>query len=237
MKEKKPEAIEKVRWEMPIAPQEATIAKRCAPVLAQARSIKAISSEDHFLAAGAIIPRLDEATKWIEAVATPFVQALDKLHKLGVKFKKAQLEPLETEKQRLFNLRATFRQKQEAAQAERDRIAQRALQQQSKRELLSAAKVAEKSGDHETAQLFREQAITVPAPIINSAPAVPKQEGMYLVERFVFDIVDPDAVPRELCSPDESKIRKVVEALGFKAAIGGVVVRREEKEHSRAVGQ
>ena len=235
MKAEKSSAV--VRWELPIAPKESLIDKRTLPLLTQSRGIRAITSEDHFLAAGAVIPRLDEASKWIDAVATPFVQALDKLHKQGVAFKKRLLEPLLGEKDRLLGLRSAWRKKCEAEQAERDRIAARALQQQQKRELLTAAKVAEKSGDRETAELFREQAVSVPAPILSSGPAVPQQAGMVTREYFTFDYVDRDAVPREYCEPSDAKIRKVVQSLGFKAVIPGIVVRREEREHSRVVNQ
>lgn len=232
-KEKQTQAIE--QWAMPAVPKEDQIDKRTAGLQKQAAAIIAITSEDHFVAAGALIPRIDEAVKWIVAVSTPFVSAFDKLHKQAVAFRKRKLDPLEQHKSRLLGLRMGWRLKCEREQQERDRKVALALQKQGQRELKQAAKEAEKAGDTETAELFREQAAAAPVPIIHSEPAVPAQTGMYIKERYIYRIVNPAEVQREYCSPDDKLIRPVVESLGLQAPIKGIFVELEKKEHSRAV--
>jgi hypothetical protein len=234
---KKKDAIEKVNWHMPVVPKEDQIDKRCAPLLTQCAAIKSITSEDHFIAAGALIPRLDEATKWIEAVSDPFVKAMHALHKKAVAFRDRKLDPLSDQKERLLNLRLRWRQKQEEERSERDRAEAERLQKKAKEELRVAARIAQRAGDTETAEVMREAANNTPLPIVHSEPAVPKQEGMYIRERWVHKIVNPAAVKREYCSPDDAIIRPLVAKLGPAAVemIGGITVENEVKEHSRAV--
>jgi hypothetical protein len=234
---KKKDAIEKVEWHLPVVPKEDTIDKRCAPLLKQCEAIKSVTSEDHFIAAGALIPRLDEATKWIEAVSEPFVKAMYALHKKAVAFRERKLDPLAEHKDRLLALRMRWRQKQEEERAERDRAEAERLQKKAKEELRLAAKIAQRAGDTEAAEAFRESANSAPLPVIHSEPAVPQQEGMYIKERWVHKIVNPAAVKREYCSPDDSIIRPLVAKLGPAAVemIGGITVENEVKEHSRAV--
>jgi hypothetical protein len=73
---------------------------------------------------------------------------------------------------------------------------------------------------------------------IEEAPVVPlvpfKGSGLATVRRhWAFEIVDPEAVPRLYCSPDERKIRETVEALKEAAEIPGVRVFEETKVQSR----
>lgn len=41
-------------------------------------------------------------------------------------------------------------------------------------------------------------------------PEPPRTEGVTVKQVWSFEVVDPDAVPRELCSPDEEKIQKAI---------------------------
>ena len=229
---KKQTAIEK--YEMPLQPKQSLLDKRTAPLLEQARRLTAITSEDHFTVSGTLIPRLDEATKWITAVSTPFVEAFDKLHKQAVAWRKRQLLPIATEKGRLLTLRMDWRQRQERIQqAAKDKLAA-GLQKQEQRELEKQAKAAERQGDAETASQLRIEAKAVPLPAIAPAPAVPPQQGFYVKERWLHEVTDPDLVPRDLCTPDDSLIRKRVESMSGQVVIPGVRIWKETKEHSRA---
>jgi len=223
------------KWELPIVPKEDTIDKRCANLLKQAAAITSITSEDHFIAAGALIPRLDEAWKWIDSVSDPFVRAMHALHKKALGFRDRKLEPIEHHKSRLLAMRMTWRSKKEAEQRERDQAEAERQQKKAKEELRAAAKEAQKAGDTQAAEVYREQAKAAPMPIIHSEPAVPDQAGMYVRERWVFTIVKPEDVQREYCEPSPALIRKVVESLGPACGVKGIVVTREVKEHSRAV--
>ena len=234
MNKKKPAPIEKVPA-VPVKPKESLIIRRTEPLLSQSRSVTQVTSDDHMTVTATLIQRLDEAIKWIEAVATPYTKALDAMHKMGVAWKKSQLSPLEKEKRRLLDLRQEFDDKQakirEAAAA---KLAV-GLQNQERRELEKQAKLADKQGQPETALFFRTQANAVPLPQVPAAP-VEQQAGFYTRERWVYTIVDPSLVEREFCSPDDSLIRPVVEAMGPACKISGLHIEKEVKQHSRSVG-
>lgn len=51
-----------------------------------------------------------------------------------------------------------------------------------------------------------------------------KVDGIGFVHKWCFEVIDPDAVPREYTVPDEVKIRKIVNAMGESANIPGVRV-------------
>lgn len=229
---KKSESIEK--YDLPVQPKQSLLDKRTEPLLKQAKSITAITSEDHFTVTGTIIPRIDEATKWIDAVSAPFVQAFDRLHKQAVAWKKRQLKPLADEKARILSMRMDWRARQERiAAAARDKLAA-GLQRQEQKELERQAKVAERQGDTETAEQLRIESKAVPLPTIAPVAAVPQQEGFYVKERWDFEVIDPIKVPREFCCPDETAIRKVVQAMGGTITIPGVRIWLDRKEHSRS---
>lgn len=91
----------------------------------------------------------------------------------------------------------------------------------------------ERQTEHEqTAELIEKVAS---APLIMPAPrpAVPKQKGAVLSKPWKFRIVDVDKIDRKYMVPDESKIRKVVEALGDKADIDGIEVYQDDREAIR----
>jgi len=198
------------KYEVPERPKEALLEKRTAPILKQCHAFTAITSEDHYLAAGALIQRIDDAAKWIEAVGRPFVLGLDRMHKAGVAWLKKQTVPLAAAK-----------------------VAE-ALRKKQQQELGKMARAAEKKGDTEQAEVLREQAAEMPLPFIDTGAQI-IQEGFYVKERWVFEVTDPDKVPREFCSPDDKKIRAHVDAYGPTATIAGVQIKKEVKEHSRSV--
>lgn len=221
-------------FKLPPVPNQAALQKQMKPLLDQSVPFE-IKSEDHFVAAWALIERHDVALKRVHELFDPFVSAADKLHKMAVDLRKQFLTPLENSKKALLGRRMIYRQKQEAKALYDAAKARELLEKEQKKELLTEAKKAEKKGDTEIADLFRQQAETVKVPELPPAPAVPEQAGSVLRKRWLFEITDPDAVPRNLCDPTPSRIRKVVEALGDKHGIPGVRVWPDKSEHSRKV--
>ncbi|GIW60580.1 MAG: hypothetical protein KatS3mg087_1646 [Patescibacteria group bacterium] len=55
-----------------------------------------------------------------------------------------------------------------------------------------------------------------------------KTEGIKHKTVYKFEIIDENAVPRELCSPDPQKIRAYINAMGSKAKIEGVKIWEEK---------
>ena len=102
------------------------------------------------------------------------------------------------------------------------------------RERLQAqAQAAEKAGKVERSEVLAERAAQVVAPVVVTAP--PRVAGQSVRKAWKFEIVDAQAIPREYLVPDESKIRKVVAALGADAVIAGVRVYAETVIASRSI--
>lgn len=108
-----------------------------------------------------------------------------------------------------------------------------ALAEKKRREdqLLIEAETFEKMGRHQDAS--RTINIDISVPMIPLPTGIPKISGISETIMWRFKITDPEAVPREYCIPDESKIRKIVSALGEKANIPGIEIYSETVIRSR----
>jgi hypothetical protein len=95
----------------------------------------------------------------------------------------------------------------EAARKERERLA-------------AQAQKAAASGKVERAEQLEQRASAVVAPVISREP--PKVIGVQTREVWKFEVTNPDLVPRQFLSVDDSKIRKVVGALKGDTKIDGV---------------
>ena len=194
-----------------------------------------IKDEDGFVASWALIERHDAAISKIGEWFNPFVDGLYKLHKMAIALRAQFLDPIVASKKTLLAERMKYHNEQaRKKQEEADRAAELLKKQQAK-DLEKEAKKLEKSGDVETATVLREQATELPLPVVPVAPAVPKQEGSVVKKSWKFAITNEALVPIEYRTVDESKVRKVVNALGDRANIPGVRVWQETAEHSRAV--
>ena len=101
------------------------------------------------------------------------------------------------------------RKADEAARRERERLAEQ-------------ARKAQEAGRAERAAQLEQRASAVTAPVLSRAP--PRVAGVQTRELWKFAVDDPAKLPREYLVPDESKIRRVVEALKGDTVIPGVRV-------------
>lgn len=231
-------------FKLPAIPNSKEASKLATPVIDQAHELK-IADEDGYLASWALIERHDVALKKIGDMFDPFVETLHKLHKMAISMRAQFLDPIVASKQALLAKRNVYRQEQEKlAQQERDRNAE-ILRRQQQKDLQREAKKEEKAGNVEVATVLREQAATLPAPVIPVAPAAPRQAGSVIKPVWKFSVEDYAKVPdafrlldptkkteRELI---DSKINAVVSKLGNAMPIEGVTIWKETAEHSRAV--
>lgn len=91
------------------------------------------------------------------------------------------------------------------------------------RTAMLAAQAALSTGDGRGAALAAQSIASTAAPA-----------GVSYREVLRFDITDPDAVPRELCSPDETKIRAFIAAYGDARTIPGVSIVRATQVAARS---
>lgn len=178
-----------------------------------------VASADRLRAIKGIQKQLDDAEK---AITKPMNDALkaardlfrapkdaaakaEYLIKQAITAYQAEQRRIEQEKQR---------QADEAARKERERLAK--LQE-----------AAAKRGDEAKAEAFQERAAAVVAPVV--IVEAPKVEGIATRTVWKFEVTDAAKVPREYLVVDETRIRKVVNALKGDCNIPGVRVYSEEQ--------
>ena len=154
---------------------------------------------------------------------------LDRLKEPG-KIVRAKLSTWEGEKRRIqAEIERKAREEAERATAELRRLAQEQAQKEAEERRLAEAVAAEEAGDTAAAEELLEAPVeaapvivpTIVAPVMSA----PKVEGAgAMVETWKFEITDPQAIPREYLSVNESAIGKVVQALKGETKIPGVRV-------------
>lgn len=140
-------------------------------------------------------------TKNIQALFNPPLKVFDQAKKVvSGKMGSYALE------QRNIALAAQQRADDEAAEA--------------RQKLLDKAERAADDGNHARAEVLEARAESVQAPTIETD--IPKVFGIQLRERWLFEVTDPDEVPREFLMVDERLIRAEIDAKKAGAKIPGV---------------
>lgn len=218
---------------MPAMPDQKIVRKEGESLLNRSNDYK-ITSEDSYIASWSLVEAHDKAIARIGEIFDPFVSGLFKLHKMAVELRSGFVQPLIASKSALLVKRQDYSREQERIKRLADEAAAEKLRAAQAKELEKQAKRLEKTGDADSAAVLREEAKTLPTPKLPPTAAVPKQAGSVVKTRWLFEITDPEKVDRLYCSPDEKKIRKIVDALGDKAPIEGIRIWKETKEHSRS---
>jgi hypothetical protein len=142
-----------------------------------------------------------------------------------VPFKQAQ----ETIDRKIRDYRVQVRRKQEAEAA----AALKAANEKAEAERLAKAEKQMDAGDLKGC----EQTLKAPLPPANvriETQAAPTVKGLSFRTEWFFEITDPDAVPRNLCSPDEKRIRAMVKGMQGATNIPGIRVWSSEVSSKRA---
>lgn len=106
------------------------------------------------------------------------------------------------------------RRQNEAAEKERQRLAE-------------IAERAAAKGQDKKAENFADRAAAVQAPLVQTA--APKVGGISIPKVWTFEITDEDVIPREYLDVSEVRIRKVVNALKGDTKIPGVRVFEQKR--------
>lgn len=181
-------------------------------LVARATAVTAVASDSDLETAGEIQTAISKAVKKLEAERKSVTAPLDDAKKQIMAQEKKLAAPLNAELARLKSLTSAY-----ATECARRIEEERRRREEEERRAAEAAVAAE---DADPFGFNAAPAAPVPAAAPMPPPTMPKTSANRMVERWDFAVTDANAVPRELCSPDEKKIRAFLaakKAEGYKA--------------------
>jgi len=165
-------------------------------LLARAATVADVNDDYSLEVAGEVQTAISKAVKKLEAERKSITAPLDDAKKQIMAQEKKLAAPLNAELARLKSLTSAY-----ATECARRIEEERRAAELAERRAAEAALAAE---DNPFAPSPDAQTVFAqPLPV----SSMPKTSVNRMVERWDFAILDANAVPRELCSPDEKKIR------------------------------
>lgn len=217
------------------------LAKR-AELAERGKSITQVTTDEELEIAGKFETDCKKQIKALATIRLNMTRPLDEAKKTIMAKEKELAKPLEDEQSRV-NKMTTAYANELARRAEEERLAREAAERKAAEEAIEAErKAAEAQNANAAFGLDTPTAPAAPAPV-TPLPAVtttgPHTSSNRFVEKWDFEIIDANAVPRELCSPDPAKIRAVLNAKkaeGYKAAqlqIAGIRISSSMQVYAR----
>lgn len=207
----------------------AWIAKRDA-VMNTAAEVTSVTSDQELQFAGEVQTEISKLVKKLETERKAVTAPIDDMKRAIMAKEKELATPLKAELERIKALTSAY-----ATECARRIEEERRRREAEERRAAEAAVAAEEADPFG----FNAPAHAAPAAAPMPMPTMPKSAANRMVERWDFEVVDANAVPRELCSPDERKIRAVLaakKAEGYKAdqiVIAGVRISATVQVQSR----
>lgn len=196
-----------------------------ANVILAAANALVVSNDAEFAAAAAFVQQIKANAAELDKERTEWKKPIDALSKKVQSLFKPALDIYATAESIAKRKLIAYTEEQRRIQLEEQRKADEAARKEQEKLRQQAARAAE-SGKIEKAEVLQQRAASVVAPVIQREP--PKVAGITTRKAWKFEVTDPAQVPREYLTVDESKIRKVVAALGAQTNIPGVRVWSED---------
>lgn len=177
----------------------------------RATAIAAVDSQESFETAGEVQTLITKAVKRLETERKAVTSPLDDLKKRIMAEEKRLAAPLNEQLARIKAMNTAY-----ATELARRAEAERREQERVEALAAEAAAAAEESDPF---GFNGAQAVQAPTPT-SVAMAMPRTSSNRMVEHWDFEVVDANAVPRELLSVDECKVRAFLNARraeGYKA--------------------
>lgn len=195
------------------------LTEETAAILSQAEGFKISTNVSYRLAADEL-KRIKGAAKKLDEVRKAITAPMDAAKKAVMDFFRGPSEQLTQAEGKLKAAMVTYQRELERKEAEERRAAEEAARAERERLEVAAARAADR-GEFDRAASIETRAATVETvPVIRRE--APKVTGVSFREAWKFEITDPLAIPREYLSIDESKIRRVVQAMKGDTSIPGV---------------
>jgi N-acetylglutamate synthase/N-acetylornithine aminotransferase len=203
---------------MPVPQADPKLSNSAKRMLANAQAI-VVDSPTSYEDAAVVLQTLTAREKEVEARKAELWEPLAKLTKNVQALFNPPLKVLDQAKKVVSGKMGAYALEQRniaiAKQQEADDAAEEA-----RRKLLSKAERATDDGNHARAVVLEARAESIQAPTIETD--IPKVSGIQLRERWLFEVTDPDKVPREFLMVDERLIRAEVNTKESLAKIPGV---------------
>ena len=205
-----------------------TIVKQTTDVTVRATAM-CITTQDQYVDVVNFVKDIKKLTKEIGETFEPIVKKAHAAWKEATQQMAKFLLPVETAEKILKQKMSTWTAAQEALRrAEENRIRE-AAQKAAEKEREKLAKKLDRKGDIEAAEEARAEEIYVP-PVKIDAPVT---EGVSYTERWKFDVISVDDVPREYMMVDTVKLGQVVRAMKGNVTIPGVKIWVERSPNVR----
>lgn len=198
------------------------IAKRD-ELVKRGNAITKVNSDADLEVAGKFETDCKKLVKKLEQIRKNITGPLDEAKKAIMAKEKELSSPL-VKLQTSVNKLTTAYANMLAQKAEEERLAREAAEREAAERALAEEDAARAQAEANAMFGITDAPAPAPAPTPAPLPAVtttgPHTSSNRFVEKWAFTITDQNAVPRELCSPDEAKIRAFMaakKAEGYKA--------------------
>ena len=192
-------------------------------LIALEKTIKSVGSDAELEVAGKFETDCKKLVSKLERIRKEITGPLDEAKKAIMAKEKSLAKPL-VEAQARVNKLTTAYANMLAQKAEEERLAREAAEREAAERALAEEDAARAQAEANAMFGITDAPAPAPAPTPAPLPAVtttgPHTSSNRFVEKWAFTITDQNAVPRELCSPDEAKIRAFMaanKAEGYKA--------------------
>jgi hypothetical protein len=203
---------------MPVPAADPELSESAKRLLRQAQSI-VVTTADEYEAAAAVMLTLSEREDEFEAKKKTVWDPLAKLTKACQALFNPPLKVLKQAKDIVKEKMGAYALEQRNIQlAAQQRANQEA--EDAREKLLAKADKAADAGNDERALVLHARAQSVQAPTIQSE--TPKVAGVQLREHWLFEVTDPDEVPREYLMVSEQLVRIEVDRCKSATKIPGV---------------
>lgn len=185
-----------------------------------------VATAEQYTDAGEHLKHVKGAKDRLEKLRKSMTSPLDQAKKAIMDFFRGPSDQLDQAESRIKRAMIAFTDEQDRLRREEQARADEKARRE-KEALEARARKAEQSGKVEKAEELQQQAAAVVAPVVTREP--PKVIGTSIREAWKFEITNEMDLPREFLVPDESKIRRIVQAMKGDTKIPGVRVWAEKQ--------
>lgn len=196
--------------------------------------IAAIENDAQLRSAREVLGDCKTVLKAIDKFFEPLADAAHKAHK-AITARRADIKiDLASEATRVQKLMDGYLTAQRIKQEAARRAEEQKRRAEAEEEALRQAEVLEEMGNTTGAENVLNNAHAMAAPVkVQKSDYAPEVQGLAVRERWTFEVIDRDAVPRQFLMLDEKKIKNHVETLKQDAEIPGLRIYPEVRTSVR----